>query len=223
MSNSFSGMFHPTSIALLSLAPGRTVYSIMASDQPTPGMLAILNRKKFKRWPPGLKRQCRRLFIQGEVGSLEELTRQFGIPTDTLQNWNKRGKWVAARKLFILEADEKDRKANLPAFTQEQPDKEAQVSRLTALLRAIEEQMNGGELKQLPGADVLAKLAQAHDRLFRAWQVLTGTQNPGNRKPTRADRKPLVTLPAPQGIVVSLPAPVQDPVSPSDSTSANNV
>lgn len=39
-------------------------------------------------------------------------------------------------------------------------------------------------------ADVLQKLSAAHARLFSAWQVLTGTQNPGSRKAGSTRPKP---------------------------------
>jgi hypothetical protein len=57
-----------------------------------------------------------------------------------------------------------------------------QSERLSKQISQIEAQMS----KTSDGSE-LSKLASAHDKLFRAWQVLTGTPNPGSRR-GRQDR-----------------------------------
>jgi hypothetical protein len=52
-----------------------------------------------------------------------------------------------------------------------------QAERLASQVKQLEDLMDGET-----DADVLAKLAGAHSKLFATWQVLTGTPNPGSRR-----------------------------------------
>jgi hypothetical protein len=70
------------------------------------------------------------------------------------------------------------------------------TDRLASQLIQIEELMDGET-----DADTLQKLSAAHARIFSAWQVLSGTPNPGARKAGRKDK------PAP---IQPEPLPVQD-------------
>jgi hypothetical protein len=69
-------------------------------------------------------------------------------------------------------------KADAEKFRQASP----QADRLASQIGLIEEKM-----RKENDASELSKLASAHDKLFRAWQVLTGTPNPGSRR-ARQDR-----------------------------------
>jgi hypothetical protein len=70
-----------------------------------------------------------------------------------------------------------------------------QSERLANQIAQIELLMDGEK-----DADTLSKLSTAHARLFTAWQVLTGTPNPGSRR-SRSQRtqasEPLEPLPQP--------------------------
>ena len=52
-----------------------------------------------------------------------------------------------------------------------------QSTALAKQIKQLEDLMDGET-----DADVLAKLAGAHSKLFATWQVLTGTPNPGSRR-----------------------------------------
>jgi hypothetical protein len=55
-----------------------------------------------------------------------------------------------------------------------------QTERIARQIARMEEMMD-----KTKDADELQKLSAAHARLFNAWQVLTGTPNPGSSKPSR--------------------------------------
>lgn len=57
-------------------------------------------------------------------------------------------------------------------------------------------------------ADRLQKLSAAHSRLFRAWQVLTETPNPGSRRVKgKPSRPPFPTFTGPIGAAPQEPLP----------------
>lgn len=94
--------------------------------------------------------------------------------------WDKRREKAKA----LQEAMERDRVAT------------PQSVQLSKQLRQIEELMDGEK-----DADTLQKLSAAHARLFSAWQVLTGTPNPGSRKANGKGRSVAPAInpePAPQ-------------------------
>lgn len=68
--------------------------------------------------------------------------------------------------------------------------------------KRIEKQMDSIErmMNESKDADELQKLSAAHARLFGAWQVLTGTQNPGVKKSSRTRQ--------PQSSAEPLPDPI---------------
>ncbi len=71
-------------------------------------------------------------------------------------------------------------------------DKEAtpQSIQLAKQLAQIEYLMDGEK-----DPDALVKLSSAHSRLFSAWQVLTGTPNPGSRRSSKRPDRPIAVAP----------------------------
>jgi hypothetical protein len=88
----------------------------------------------------------------------------------------------------------RDRKAKLEAEAATGRLATPQSERLAKQIGAIEALMDGQK-----NADILQKLSAAHARLFTAWQVLTGTPNPGSRKAGKS-RSPVQPLPDPEPI-----------------------
>ena len=77
-------------------------------------------------------------------------------------------------------------KADAEKFRQASP----QADRLASQIGLIEEKM-----RKENDASELSKLASAHDKLFRAWQVLTGTPNPGSRRAKQSRPQAPVAVP----------------------------
>lgn len=75
-----------------------------------------------------------------------------------------------------------------------------QSERLAKQLVQIEDLMDGET-----DGDALQKLSAAHARLFNAWQVLTGTPNPGSRRVKSERLRGISPLSEPTEIVVSQP------------------
>jgi len=113
----------------------------------------------------------------------------------------KRGTFTSQNaKEMALRRAESQRQAKIKA---EQDAKEAaelkaklaqstpQSGRLAAILQDWEFEMQGET-----DIDSRAKLATAYDKLFRAWQTLTGTPNPGSAKSKRS-AKPAMIQPEP--------------------------
>ena len=75
--------------------------------------------------------------------------------------------WVARR----------ERKAKLEAEAAKGRQSTPQSERLALQIERVERMMEGCK-----DPDDLQKLSAAHSRLFKAWQVLTETPNPGSRR-----------------------------------------
>jgi hypothetical protein len=61
------------------------------------------------------------------------------------------------------------------------PEQQALASQMRRILELMEKTDDAGELSQL---------SSAYDKQFKAWQVLTGTPNPGQRRRGRGDDRP---------------------------------
>ena len=151
-----------------------------------------------ERWPISIRRQVRLAFMRGD-GSVYACAKRFGVPGETAMEWFRHENWADLRQQFDTRTMEAAIPASPAVQVSNQPDPQSQAgqeARLDKLLRAIEEQMDG-----MTNATDLAKLSMAHDKLFRAWQVLTGTQNPGNRKPVTSRSRSTTAIPTPQAVV----------------------
>lgn len=58
-------------------------------------------------------------------------------------------------------------------------------------------------------ADTLQKLSAAHSRIFSAWQVLSGTPNPGSAKGRAKPKAPMIQPEPIQPIAIQLASPAQ--------------
>jgi hypothetical protein len=65
-----------------------------------------------------------------------------------------------------------------------------QSERLALQIERVEQMM-----ENCKDPDSLQKLSAAHSRLFRAWQVLTETPNPGSRRVRGGSRRPMPPMP----------------------------
>jgi hypothetical protein len=74
-------------------------------------------------------------------------------------------------------AARRERKAKLEAEAAKGRQSTPQSERLALEIARIVQMMD-----KTKSADELQKLSAAHSRLFKTWQVLTGTPNPGSRK-----------------------------------------
>jgi uncharacterized protein YdiU (UPF0061 family) len=79
----------------------------------------------------------------------------------------------------------RERKAKLEAEARQGRQSTPQSERL-----ALEIERVLAMMEKEKDADRLQKLSATHARLFNAWQVLTGTPNPGSRKVRREDGRP---------------------------------
>lgn len=87
------------------------------------------------------------------------------------------------------------------------------IARLDCQLKILEQSM-----RQENDPDALSKLANAHAKLFSAWQVLTSTPNPGSRRAKSERSRGIVDVapiqPMPQASVEQVrPETVQTPQS----------
>jgi hypothetical protein len=88
----------------------------------------------------------------------------------------------------------RERKAKLETEAARGRQATPQSERLALQIERIQVMMDKSK-----DADELQKLSTAHARLFKAWQVLTGTPNPGSRRGKGARPTPPPTLqPMPQ-------------------------
>lgn len=131
--------------------------------------------------------KARTAYVQGK-GSLRKIAVLTGLAFSTLRDWSAAEGWpelrdeYEKRQLARLIGPEPPSQ-NPPQVTSPQGPNAAQVQRLEKRMKEIEEQMDG-----MTNATTLQRLAVAHSKLFSAWQVLTGTPNPGARKVPRAGR-----------------------------------
>jgi hypothetical protein len=93
----------------------------------------------------------------------------------------------------------RERKAKLEAEAQQGRQSTPQSERLALQIERVERMMD-----KTKDPDALQKLSATHARLFNAWQILTGTPNPGSRR-NRGSRSSLpanlLPVPTPQGIL----------------------
>lgn len=71
----------------------------------------------------------------------------------------------------------RERKAKLEAEAQQGRQSTPQSERLALQIERVEQMMD-----KTKDPDALQKLSATYARLFNAWQVLTGTPNPGSRR-----------------------------------------
>ncbi len=92
----------------------------------------------------------------------------------------------------------RERKAKLEADATKGRLSTPQSQRLAQQIERIQAMMD-----KTADADELQKLSAAHARLFNAWQVLTGTPNPGSRRGKGVRQAPAInfelTEPTPAG------------------------
>ena len=79
----------------------------------------------------------------------------------------------------------RERKAKLEAEAAQGRQSTPQSERLALQIERVERMM-----EKTADADELQKLSAAHARLFNAWQVLTGTPNPGSLRHRSSNRRP---------------------------------
>jgi protein subunit release factor B len=94
----------------------------------------------------------------------------------------------------------RERKRKLEAEAQQGRQSTPQSERLALEIERIVQM-----IEKCKDPDSLQKLSAAHARLFKAWQVLTGTPNPGQRR-SRGGRPP-----APEVHCTPLPTPQEPP------------
>jgi protein subunit release factor B len=85
----------------------------------------------------------------------------------------------------------RERKAKLEAEAQQGRKSTPQSERLALQIERVEQMMD-----KTKDPDALQKLSATHARLFNAWQILTGTPNPGSSR-NRGSRQSEPALPAP--------------------------
>jgi hypothetical protein len=79
----------------------------------------------------------------------------------------------------------RERKAKLEVEAAKGRQSTPQSERLALQIARVERMMETEK-----SADKLQKLSATHTRLFKTWQVLTGTPNPGQRRRGRGDDRP---------------------------------
>jgi hypothetical protein len=79
----------------------------------------------------------------------------------------------------------RERKAKLEAEAQQGRQSSPQSERLALQIERVERMM-----EKTTDADTLVKLTAAHTRMFKAWQVLAETPNPGSFRHRPKSRRP---------------------------------
>ncbi len=157
-------------------------------------MASLPSRPRVAYHPPAVRLACRNAYVHGE-GTLPQIARQHGLPVRTVRGWCSRGKWSEARDRWIDGQVAADANGLPPSQVQAQHGQmprnsdgdhtRARVARLERQLEGLDAQFLAAMALGKPLApDAWQKLATAELRIFQQWQVLTGTANPGSRRPS---------------------------------------
>lgn len=123
----------------------------------------------------------------GRVSHLSRLSRRKMIMSNTNKNFSqsfrftKENARIHAAKSWQAR---RERKAMLEAEARRGRQSTPQSERLALQIERIEHMID-----KTTDPDALQKLSATHARLFNAWQVLTGTPNPGSLRNRSRDRQ----------------------------------
>lgn len=150
-----------------------------------------------------IRRKAKHLYVSGQVSSAAQLAEMLGLSPGTVRDWIWTGQWTKRRETYDKRLDENlspELTPPLESIPEPQRTLKQRIGDLEIQLYEVEQDMRGNDDPR-----DLERLSKVHERLFHAWQTLSGTPDPGTKRPEkpakrakiRAEVQPIEPAPVP--------------------------